>query len=103
LDKYKPTYLGKVLPSDPPKTKDFLQNNYPQFSDTYDAVKDESEDIRDVSGSFTSDSFSLKISANKSTLTNISNKIDTMISDEADNELSIIGDIITAKKKKKKK
>jgi len=99
MRKYKPEHLGKVMPSDPPKLKGFLQDNYEQFSEVYDACKDSSEKINDLKVTENTDtSLSVKVSATKEAL----DEIATKVSEKGDDDLTISGDTITAKKKDKK-
>ena len=49
MKKYKPDFLGKVIPADDPgKLTDFVTNKYNSFNKVYDACKDHSEKIDDV-------------------------------------------------------
>ena len=64
MNKYKPEYLGKVIPAeDPLKMTDMLQNKFEQFSSIYDTCKDMSTNISDIKVVDTSpDLLSVKIS-----------------------------------------
>ena len=49
MEKYKPGYLGKVIPADnPSKLTDFVTNQYDAFSKIYDTCKNQSENISDI-------------------------------------------------------
>ena len=63
MDKFKPDYLGKTLPDDKDQMTKFLDKKYDAFNTVYDACKDESENIKDVSNVSldTDDSLSVKI------------------------------------------
>ena len=93
MDKYKPGYMGKVLPADDPsKLTDFVSNKYDAFSKAYDACKESSDKIKDVSAvnNNSTDSFSMKLSTGS----------DTMEAIKANNtnpDVTITGDVITAK------
>jgi hypothetical protein len=100
MKKYKPEHLGKVMPSDPPKLKGFLQDNYEQFSEVYDACKDSSDKINDLKLTESTDSsISVKVSTTKEGLDEITEKVTA----KGDEDLSISGDTVTSKKKKKDK
>ena len=46
MDRYKPEYLGKVIPADDAtKMYDFVKNKSDMFNDIYDACKENSECI----------------------------------------------------------
>ena len=50
MKKYKPSYLGSVMPVDnKEKMDDFFINKYESFSEIYDACKDFSEEISGIS------------------------------------------------------
>lgn len=89
MKKYKPEYLGKVIPvKDKDKLTDFLTNKYESFSKIYDNCKDYSEEISDISlVEEEGKSCSVKIIASNETIDNISN---TAI------DIKITGDIFTA-------
>ena len=68
MKKYKPGYLGKVIPVDnPPKMTKFLTEKYDAFSKIYDTVKSESENINNIKviENEESKSLSIKIDADK--------------------------------------
>lgn len=75
MDKYKPTYMGQVMPVDnPSKMTDFVSNKYESFSKCYDAVKSESEKINGVSPVQTNEGtseFSMKVNTDSATMENI--------------------------------
>ena len=49
MNRYKPEYLGKVMPADNPgKLTDFVTNKFESFSKVYDVCKDHSEKIDDI-------------------------------------------------------
>lgn len=95
MNKYKPEYLGKVMPVDEPsRLTDFVQNKFDAFSRIYDVCKDQSEEISAISTvdtpSAASDSLSVKIT----TTSDISAKIkEGTLSDPS---IKINGDTITA-------
>lgn len=95
MDKYKPTYMGQVMPADDPsKLTDFVSNKYDSFSKAYDAVKDESEKINAVSAAGSADGsseFSMKVNADKETLDKIKEKV------KDDDSVKVNGDTVTVK------
>ena len=94
MNQYKPEYMGKVIPADDPvKMTNFMSKQYDSFSKIYDVCKDESVNINDIKvvDTNSNDSFSVKISAAKETISNI-------IQQAANSPtLSVSGDVITAK------
>ena len=94
MNKYKPEYMGKVIPADDPvKMTNFMSKQYDSFSQIYNVCKDESTNINDIKvvDTNSNDSFSVKISAAKETISNI-------IQQAANSPtLSVSGDVITAK------
>ena len=49
MEKYKPSYMGKVItPDDKTKMTDMMTNKYDSFTAVYDAVKDSSDAISDI-------------------------------------------------------
>ena len=91
MDKYKPGYMGKVMPADDPvKLTDFVANKYDNFSKCYDAVKSESEKITNVSAVSTpGSSFTMQVSADSTTMMKIKEN-------NTDPSISIKGDTVTA-------
>ena len=97
VEKYKPEYLGKVIPADDPaKLTEFCTSQYEAFSTVYDACKDHSDKISDVKsvdvGSKDPGSFSVKMTADPGVVDIIRQAT------RDDGRVSINGDIITAKK-----
>ena len=93
MNTYKPEYMGKVMPADDPtKLTDFVSNKYDAFSKAYDACKDNSENIKDVSAvnNGSQDSFSMKLSTNSDTMEAIKQA-------NTNPDVTITGDVITAK------
>lgn len=95
MNKYKPEYLGKVIPADDPsKLTDFVTKQYDSFSKIYDTVKDQSESISDVKavdvGSSDPSSLSVKVSTDEETM----EKIREAAKDDA--SVTVSGDVITA-------
>ena len=92
MNKYKPEYLGKVLPEDKIEISDFMQNKYDGFSKIYDVCKCESEKINDIKSikpdSSNSKSYATKIVADASALKNICDN-------NKDSSVKIDGDIIS--------
>lgn len=97
MNRYKPEFMGKVLPADDPaKLTDFVTNKYDAFSKVYDACKDQAEKINTITttsppGNATADTLSVKVSTDLETL--------KIIQESALNNdsVSIIGDVVTAK------
>lgn len=90
MEKYKPGYLGKVLPVDNQnKMTDFVANKYDAFSKVYDTCKTSSENIKDIKSVETSDnSFSVKVSTDSETMQCIKEN-------NKDESVNISGDTIT--------
>lgn len=98
MEKYKPGYLGKVIPADDPaKLTEFVTKKYDSFSSIYDACKDQSGSISDVkpvdTGSSDPSSLSVKVSTDKETMDKIKEAA------AGDDSVTVSGDTITAKKK----
>lgn len=96
MDKYKPGYLGKVIPADnPSKLTDFVTNQYDSFSKVYDTCKDQSDKISDIKvvekSSNDSSELSVKVSTDKDTMENIKEAA------KGDESVTVEGDVITAK------
>jgi hypothetical protein len=95
MEKYKPNFLGKVMPADNPgKLTDFVTNKYNSFNKVYDACKDHCEKIDDVKA------VESEVDCNNSTLSvRLLTDADTIevikkaIGDSSD--VSIKGDVIT--------
>jgi hypothetical protein len=97
MDKYKPGYLGKVIPTDnQQKMTDFVTNKYDAFSKAYDTVKDQSDKISNVCTVETSNedpnTLSIKVTTDSDTMEAIKSSIP-----EDDKSVSVVGDIVTAK------
>lgn len=96
MEKYKPEYLGKVIPADDPsKLTNFVTNQYDAFSKIYDACKNQSENISDIKvvdpGNADPNSLSVKVSADR--------EVVESIKEIANDDESIVvnNDVITAK------
>lgn len=98
MDMYKPGYMGKVMPADDPaKLTDFVTNKYESFSACYDAVKDKSDKINDIAPVSTPNgdtSFSMKVSTDSTTASEIQKGL------ENNTSVTMNGDTITANSKK---
>lgn len=93
MERYKPEYLGKVIPvDDTSKLTDFVTNKYDSFSKIYDTCKEQSQNISDIKvvGS-ENDSLTVKLTCSQDTAEQIKK---TAL---GDNTISIIGDIVTAR------
>ena len=95
MNKYKPEYLGKVIPADNPvQLTDFVINKYNSFSKVYDACKDHSEKIDDIkaveSECDNNNSISIKVLTDMDTVETIKQAIGD------DSSINIKGDVITA-------
>lgn len=95
MEKYKPGFLGKVIPADnTQKLTDFVTNKYDSFSKAYDTIKDQSENIKDVSVVETSNtdvnSLSIKVSTDNNTMEAIKE------SSKDDESININNDVVTA-------
>lgn len=97
MEKYKPGYLGKVIPADDPaKLTKFVTKKYESFSKIYDTCKDQSDKIGDIkvveSGEGDSeDTLKVKVSADKDVVEKIA---DTA---KKDASVTVQDDVITAK------
>lgn len=96
MEKYKPGYLGKVIPvNDQYKTTDFIINKYDAFSKIYDNCKDQSENISDIkvvenNNSESNFSLSVKLTTTKEVVENIKESV------KGDNSIKIDNGTITA-------
>ena len=93
MKKYKPEFLGKVLPTEnTTKMTEFVNNKYQSFCKIYDKCKDNCDKINDVKiiekENEKKNELSIKISTNEDVLDNISKNID-------EENISIENDIIT--------
>lgn len=100
MEKYKPNYLGKVIPADnPSKMTGFLTHQYDAFSKIYDTCKEQSKDINDIkvveNNSSPADSLTVKISAGAEAVAEIVKKA------AGDCSVTVKGDVITANGNKK--
>lgn len=96
MDKYKPEYLGKVIPADnPQKLTDFVANKYDSFTQIYDTVKDQSANIKDVTPVETSNTdpnaLSIKVTTDETTMEAIKETA------KDDQNIDINNDVLTAK------
>lgn len=96
MDKYKPQYLGKVIPADnPSKLSDFVNNKYESFSKIYDTCKEQSSNISDIkvveNESTNPCSLSVKISTDSTSLNTIKASV------EGNESIEINNDVITAR------
>lgn len=95
MDKYKPTYLGKVIPADnQAKMTEFVTNKYDAFTKVYDACKEQSENITDIKTVETSNedpnSLSVKLSTDNETMEAIKENT------KSDDTVTVNADVITA-------
>lgn len=92
MNKYKPEYLGKVLPvDDSSKLTDFVQNQYESFNDIYAVCKDQSDSISNIMRLDSGDgSLSVKIDTDPES----TRKIMEAVSESQ--TLSMSGNVITA-------
>lgn len=95
MDKYKPGYLGKVIPADDPsKMTDFVENKYDSFSKVYEVCKDQSANISDIKpvDSGSGETISVQIVASTETM--------ELINEAAKNDDSVTvqGGVVIAKK-----
>lgn len=96
MEKYKPEYLGKVIPADDPsKLTNFVTNQYDAFSKIYDACKNQSENISDIKvvdpGNADPNSLSVKVSADREVVESIKEIA------KDDESIVVNNDVITAK------
>lgn len=94
MNRYKPEYLGKVIPADnPSKMTDFVENKYDAFNKVYDTCKDQSANIADVKAvdDNSSNSLSVQVIADSETMEAIKK------SAEGDQSVTVSDGIITAK------
>lgn len=76
MEKYKPQYMGKVIPAnDPSKLTDFVANKYDAFSKIYDVCKEQSPNIGDIKvvdlNNADNNTLAVKLSTNKNTVDHI--------------------------------
>ena len=93
MNKYKPEYLGKVIPvNDPAKITDFVENKYDAFTKVYEACKEQSEKITDIKpvNQDSSNSLSVQIITDSNTIADIQE------SNKNNESLTIQDTIITA-------
>ena len=95
MKKYKPGYLGKVIPADDQtQLTDFVTNKYDSFSEIYDVCKDESEHIDDIervnSSSDNPTELKVKVSAKKEAVEKIQSKT------KDSKNVKMIGNVISA-------
>lgn len=89
MKKHKPTYLGKSLPSDVEKCKKFMKEQYDEFHKCYEALKDYSEDIDNISNVGDDKKFKMKvITENESIFEEIQQKNPTIT--VSDNVVSVL-------------
>jgi len=91
MNLYKPEYMGKVIPADDPaKLTDFVTNKYDAFSKVYEACKEQSADIKDISMVETSDTNSLSV--------NVQASEETMekIKENSSEDVNVTGNVVTA-------
>ena len=98
MDRYKPGYLGKVIPADDQnKLTDFVQNKYDSFSKIYDSCKEDSKKISDINVVESTDTdaseLSVKISTDEETIQSISERV------KDDDTVKMNGNLITARVK----
>lgn len=97
MEKYKPGYLGKVIPAnDPSKLTKFVTKQYDAFTKIYDNCKEQSEKIGDIqlvepSGNDSEDTLKVKVSADKEVVEKIADKA------KEDTSITVKDDVITAK------
>lgn len=95
MEKYKPGFLGKIIPADnPSKLNKFVTKQFDSFNKMYDTCKDQSDKINDLKSvesndGESDDTLKVKLSADKSTLDEIAEK------NKNDNSVSIQNDVIT--------
>lgn len=95
MNKYKPEYLGKVIPADnPSKLTDFVTNQYDSFSKVYEVCKDQSDKIADIkvveSDNDPANALKVKISGEKEVIDKIKEKSKDGIIVE-DDVITVIG------------
>ena len=98
MDRYKPGYMGKIIPADDPiKLTDFVENKYNAFSKFYDACKEVSDKISEIkmvdnpTSTSTSDTLSVKITTDTHTIASIQESC------KADPTITVSDYVITAK------
>lgn len=96
MDKYKPAYLGKLLPVDnTAKMTDFIINKFDAFNKVYNGCKNFSDRINDINIIDTSNndsirSITVKIYTDSETISNIAKS-------NTDPNVTINNDLITVK------
>lgn len=95
MDKYKPGYLGKVIPADDAvKMTDFVENKFDSFNKVYDACKGQSSNIQDIKPieNSTQDSLSVQIVASRDTIESVKEAV------KDDESITVQDGVIIAKK-----
>jgi len=99
MQKYKPEFMGKVLPADDQaKLTDFVTNKYDAFSQVYDTCKNQAAKIDTITSLTTpstpdNNSLSVKVSTDKETMEKIKES-------NTNDSVTVNGDVITATGKK---
>lgn len=101
MNKYKPEFMGKVIPADDPaKLTDFVTNKYEAFSKVYETCKEQAEKIENISvassDNASPDTLSVKVSTDSETMSNIQEAA------KKDDSVSVSGDVVTATGESKK-
>lgn len=96
MDRYKPGYMGKIIPADDPvKMTDFVENKYNAFTNFYDVCKEVSDKINEIkvveTSSLPSDTLSIKVITDTHTISSIQDKCKT------DPKITVSDFVITAK------
>lgn len=89
MERYKPGYLGKVIPADnQSKLTEFVTKKMDAFNKVYDSCKTHSESITDIKAVDNNDVESLSVK--------ISTDPDTLAAIAEDQSVSVDGNVITA-------
>ena len=93
MNKYKPEYMGRVMPADDPtKLTRFVRDQYGAFTKIYDACKEYSDKISDVTSVQAEGEkvLSVKLSTDTGTIDNIKEAVSD------DGAIAVTGDVISA-------
>lgn len=89
MERYKPGYLGKVIPADnQSKLTEFVTKKMDAFNKVYDSCKTHSESIQDIKPVENDDSNSLSVK--------VATDAETLAAIATDESVSVDGNVVTA-------
>ena len=92
MNRYKPIFLGQIIPADnESKLTDFVENKFDAFDDIYNICKKYSDDISSISNvSYDGNDLSVKLTCSTEVIEKIKNN-------NLNDKLTVSLDVITAK------